>query len=380
MDKKYLNLEVSGSKIRIDEIEFDKNNLYDYIFPFNFFIDLVNGIVDGDETNKSMCLINFNNLIKLINVIQFYEMDFNGLSEKFLHIFNSIFPYIKKNYEGELGVDMFLKNLCDILNKEVSDIYSNHLTGEFILKLSLYNGVNEIQEKNNSLRLGSELDSVKRKYNQALIDLKKYENSLKNKTSVELYSEIGNYFKKLENKYRRSFLIFLFLTLILTVGYNPLVGVWDNFLSLFCSLSININTTCMVLNDQPLYPFNGNTLKYIIFKIAILLVGVTLATYFLRLTSFYQLRQEQSKQTKLELEAFPDFVSGMSKSVANNIREELALKYFGKDVDKTQLDKSGNLLQEQLLAGIELIKVNTELMKLKNTSNEANKAEENNHI
>lgn len=244
----------------------------------------------------------------------------------------------------------------------------------------MHNGINEIQEKNNSLRLGIELDSIKNSYNNALIDLKKYENSLKNKTSVELYSEIGSYFKKLENRYRGAFLIFLFLTFILTVGYNPLVGVWDNILNLFCSLSINVSETCMVLNNQSLYPFNGDTLKYIIFKVSILLVGVTLATYFLKLTSFYQLRQEQSKQTKLELEAFPDFVSGMSKSVANNIREELALKYFGKDVDKTQLDKSSNLLQEQLLTGIELVKVSAELMKLKNTPSEANKNGENNSI
>lgn len=148
-----------------------------------------------------------------------------------------------------------------------------------------------------------------------------------------------------------------------TVGYNPLIGIWDNILGLSCSLSINTSTNCLTLNNQILYPFNGNTLKYIIFKFAILLVGITLSTYFLKLTSFYQLRQEQAKQTKLELEAFPDYVSGMDQDVANNIRKELALKYFGKDVDKTQIDKSGDLLQDQMKINTDILKATIDLFK-----------------
>lgn len=117
MDKKYLNLEVSGGKIRIDDVEFDKNNLHDYKVPFKYFIGFFSSVLDGNEIDKSMCLINFNNLINIIDVVELYNMNFNGLSEKFLHIFNSIFPYFKKNYEGNMSDGIFLKNLCDILNK-----------------------------------------------------------------------------------------------------------------------------------------------------------------------------------------------------------------------------------------------------------------------
>lgn len=193
--------------------------------------------------------------------------------------------------------------------------------------------------------------------------LARYTNTVKNKPAVTLYDNINKDFEILEKKYRKYFLASIVITLFLAIAYDPLLGIGGNFLNSVCSISYDYFSVCSEIIDSKIYPFNSDSLKYILYKLAILIVGVTLTTYFLRLSSFYQLKQEQAKQTKLELEAFPDYVSGMDKSVANNLRQELALKYFGKEIDHTQTDKIGDLIKDQLTAGTELIKVSAEMVK-----------------
>lgn len=193
--------------------------------------------------------------------------------------------------------------------------------------------------------------------------LARYMNTVKNKPAVDLYDNINKDFEDLEKKYRNFFLTSIVITLFLAIAYDPLLGIGGNVHSFACSINQNLVSGCAEIVKSELYPFNSDSLKYILYKLAILIVGVTLTTYFLRLSSFYQLKQEQAKQTKLELEAFPDYVSGMDKTVANNLRQELALKYFGKEIDQTQTDKIGDLIKDQLAAGTELIKASAEMVK-----------------
>lgn len=220
------------------------------------------------------------------------------------------------------------------------------------------------------------LNDIQANYDSAVIELRKYQNSTKNKSAVELYTNVNSDFLKLEKKYRNYFLISIISTLVLAVTYDPLIGIGGNLHSFTCSINVRLVEGCSALAKANLYPFSSDTLKYILYKLAVLVVGVTLTTYFLRLSSFYQIKQEQAKQTKLELEAFPDYVSGMDESVANNLRQELALKYFGKEIDKTLIDKNGDLLQEQIKAGTELIKASTDVVKTVKSSGDSSKTED----
>lgn len=45
------------------------------------------------------------------------------------------------------------------------------------------------------------------------------------------------------------------------------------------------------------------------------------------------------------------------------------MKYFGKELDQTQNDKIGDLMQNQIAAGTELIKASAEMLKAKSESN-----------
>lgn len=365
MKKKYLNLDVYNGVIRFENIEFNKDDTESYKKLFNYFINYLNDIEVEKENllDKTQAIIKLEILVNIVKSTSVLYNENNNLNDKILYVFSILLPFLNKYIEEGINLSTLLNNFNSILNIELIDIFDNYLDSQSKVFLFTFIGLNSSNEKESKAKLESELEEYKKYYRDALIELKKYENSTKNKTSVDVYSKIESDFKDLESKYRNYFFTFVVLTLLLTVGYNPLIGIWDNIVGLGCSLSINISDHCSTLNSQALYPFNGNTLKYIIFKVAILLVGITLSTYFLKLTSFYQLRQEQAKQTKLELEAFPDFVSGMDKDVANNIREELALKYFGKDVDKTQIDKSGDLLQEQMKISTDLVKASVDMFK-----------------
>lgn len=204
-------------------------------------------------------------------------------------------------------------------------------------------------------KLDYQLDNVTAK-------LENFINSSKNKPAVTLYDNINKHFTSLEEKYRKYFLSSIIITLFLTVTYDPLLGIGGNLESLTCSINKNL-IDCNGVVKSEIFPFNSDSLKYLLYKLSILIVGITLTTYFLRLSNFYQLKQEQAKQTKLELEAFPDYVSGMESSLANELRQELALKYFGKEIDQNQNDKTSDLLQEQLKVGTEFIKASAEIMK-----------------
>ncbi|EXB25387.1 hypothetical protein J537_2756 [Acinetobacter baumannii 1437282] len=320
-------------------------------------------------------------------------------------IFNCL-PEMERENPGNFELKEFLIVICDVLEKFKDDRNEKKYLKEIIFQFAnirldpnlegyvhnILTGLSEVKSKaydffldnftdihryflifkmaNNSYKLG-ELSKYENRLNGKLRkeleknkkELALIEGSKQNKPAVQLYDEINKDFLKLEEKYRWLFISTIISTLVLTIGYDPLLGIGGNFLSLACSLNSSWIDACATLTKPSLYPFNGDTLKFVMFKLTVLIVGVTLTTYFLRLSGFYQLKQEQAKQTKLELSAFPDFVSGMDLSVANNLRQELALKYFGKEIDKTMIEKNGDLFQEQIKVGTELIKASAEMVK-----------------
>lgn len=104
-------------------------------------------------------------------------------------------------------------------------------------------------------------------------------------------------------------------------------------------------------------------LHIILMKVLILSISITLATLFIRKASNFRRLGEQAHQTHLELRAFPPFVATLNPEDQSFLRKELALKYFGKELDQTQNNKIGDLMKDQLTAGTELIKASAEMVK-----------------
>lgn len=367
--------ELSDRKYRYDKKTASFESLDDYKSFFHLLISRLDdlesiGMVD-DFINRTKAL--FNILIQLISdkeIIQRNndEILFQDLKEIVLETVNGLNTIILTASNDEIDnpnksslklfallysrlfqlIFTFFDNYFDQINQHA-------ITLHFVVeKLIEAKKVEEILSRNNQLI--DERDAAKQ-------EVLRYINSQKNKPAVDLYEEIKTDFLDLEKKYRRYFVISIIVTLLIAIGYNPLIGLWANLLSIFCSFTYNFFEFCENVPNPSIYPINSDTLKFIFFKFGVLAVGITFTTYFLRLSSFYQLKQEQAKQTQLELSAFPDYVSGMDESVANNLRQELALKYFGKEIDKSLIDKNSDLIQDQLKAGTELIKASTDVVK-----------------
>ena len=103
-------------------------------------------------------------------------------------------------------------------------------------------------------------------------------------------------------------------------------------------------------------------------KILIVTITITLCTLFLRRASHAKKLYEQAYQTHVEIKAFPIHVRSLKDEDKHELIKELALKYFGKELDQTQNDKIGDLMKDQLAAGTELIKASAELVKAKGSS------------
>ncbi|HAV4199431.1 hypothetical protein ACT4VK_18390 [Acinetobacter baumannii] len=104
---------------------------------------------------------------------------------------------------------------------------------------------------------------------------------------------------------------------------------------------------------------------YYFFKGSLVLTSITLITYFLKQSVKYQKMADQCKQTKLELEAFPSYVANLSNEdpLVADLRKELAMKYFGREVDNKSNDETSNILQDQMKNTTEMVKAAMEVIK-----------------
>lgn len=132
--------------------------------------------------------------------------------------------------------------------------------------------------------------------------------------------------------------------------------------------SLIITVACTFLSIA--YTFNTpigqiNWLVFISTKILILAVGLTLCTLFLRRSAHAKKLYEKAYQTHVEINAYPIFIKSLKDEDQQEITKELALRYFGNDIDQTQNDKIGDLVQDQLSAGTELIRASAEMVKAK---------------
>lgn len=104
------------------------------------------------------------------------------------------------------------------------------------------------------------------------------------------------------------------------------------------------------------FPYaDADIVNFILYKVLIVSIVVTLGSIFLRKASHLRKLHDQSHQTSLELQALPLFIKSLDKPDQDEIIKELARKYFGKDLDKTQIDKVGDLIQDQIKSSVDLV-------------------------
>lgn len=106
-----------------------------------------------------------------------------------------------------------------------------------------------------------------------------------------------------------------------------------------------------------------SNIEFWILKGSILVVGITLVTYFLKQSSHYQNLADQNYQTQVELQAYPTFMESIPTEEAASVRKELALKYFGREIDGAAHKDMSNLIADQMKSTTEMVKASTEAIK-----------------
>lgn len=268
---------------------------------FDYFISLVNELKEFRNTSEIFEELN--------NSLTFFENE----TETLLHSPTD-------TYKIQDIIDILEKSII-LLNSKILPIRISNQQSQQLIEENLAPKIKEIEEKIKdfeSLRLALE----HRETNQIYLDL--------------------------HNKYKGEFEknnFYFFGTLIVAVSITFLTSIKINSLNLFFTTELNY------------------WVMFITVKLLILTITITLCTLFLRRASHAKKLHEQAYQTHVEINAFPIHVRSLKEEDKHELIKELALKYFGKELDQTQNDKVGDLMQEQLSAGTELIRASAEMLK-----------------
>lgn len=244
----------------------------------------------------------------------------NELDLRFLGLLNSSFsgiilPY--KNSEDHLN-----------LNKNIDRVPVRLEAAKSFLFDYLYN------YKNLHVLIFENFKEMLQEAEGELIKFKQVKNVIENQKAEAFYSRAeGEYILKHENNRK-----YFFGTLAITVTISILLIIFKN---------------CFDLSDY----------DYWFMKASTIIVGVTLISYFLKQSTHYQKLSDQCKLTSLELEAFPSFTASLNGNDISDIRKDLALKYFGREMDGSIHKDVSNLVTDQMKSTTEMVKAVTEVIK-----------------
>ncbi|MDC5611221.1 hypothetical protein OIN81_15225 [Acinetobacter baumannii] len=182
--------------------------------------------------------------------------------------------------------------------------------------------------------LGAAQASVSRE----LLGFRKNRAERDNAETESIYEQAVERYKKLENKYRKYFYRCIFLVLVLAF-------------------------TTLLFKGKLIIWFALSTTEFWILKASLLIVGITLISYFLKQSAHYQKLADQNYQTHVELRAYPSFMESIPTEEAASVRKELALKYFGREIDGAAHKDISNLISDQMKSTTEIVKATTEAIK-----------------
>lgn len=285
---------------------------------------LENKIPKFDLTTPYNFFLNFKEDISKIKLIIEDNLKYEVSSAEYLKLVKTeidSFLYAKSSLLSELSYGDQLKDHFNTL-KLKSDPLHNEL--ETFVKISKnFRGLSYDAISKCLADVQSELKSFNRLRNIA-----------DNAKTEEIYNNAVDRYRILEADYRQYF---------------------------YWGVSILVTLSFMLLITKPYLPFEP--IEFWILKGSTLLVGITLLSYFLKQSTHYQKLADQNYQIQVELQAYPSFMDSVPTAEAAVIRKELALKYFGKEIDGSPHKDMSNLMSDQMKNSTELVKAATNILK-----------------
>lgn len=228
-------------------------------------------------------------------------------------------------------------------NTNMLGLMSELHNGDYLYFLSEVNNLIGILNRYNGLKKTFDdlmVDNLREaivEVNKELIGFRKSRNLADNLMTEDIYDKAVTKYQKLERYYRKYFYFSIGVLLIVSI--------------LLLFLKSYLVTTYL------------SNYEFWAIKVSTLLVGITLISYFLKQSSHYQRLADQNYQTQVELQAYPSFMESIPTEEAASVRKELALKYFGREIDGATHKDMSNLISDQMKNTTDMVKATTEAIK-----------------
>ncbi|WP_288400125.1 hypothetical protein [uncultured Acinetobacter sp.] len=284
--------------------------------------------------------LNLSNQMEALNIQEYDKDRFKFACQNILRDAFSFFEKNPEYFEYKIGNTDFLSELnrikpAIIFNERESPEKFNDVTKVLEEALKIFVAVEKIKsEKEQYEFLINELKDQVDQARTTVANLESATLAINGQKTEEIYSEASKTYLTAARNYEVLFYMLIGAALIITV-------------------------ICLAY-----FPYSEATkVNFIFSKILTATLVITLGTLFLRKAAHLRKLHEQAHQTSLELQALPLYLVNVSTDHQAEIYKDLASKYFGKELDRTQHDKIGDLMQDQLSAGTELIKASAEMVK-----------------
>ncbi|MDO6643658.1 hypothetical protein [Acinetobacter guillouiae] len=306
-------------------------------FHLNKYIDAVVGTAEDIKLLDDPLKRTISDILKSFLVVKIPE--YESIVKNNIELFvNNDFAEILLNDLNSLRSIIIYDNSDKSLN--ILEKIKSFIVGFENIRLSIIS----LQNANNLIR--NELQPAIEDVKEKVKDFESVRLALEQRETSSIYLD-------LHNKYKDEFgqnNFYFFGTLIIAVTITFLTSIKINSLNAFFTTELNY------------------WVFFITIKVLILSITITLCTLFLRRASHAKKLHEQAYQTHVEINAFPIHVRSLKEEDKYELIKELALKYFGKELDQTQNDKIGDLMQNQVYSSTELIKASAEMLKAKGGS------------
>lgn len=357
-----LNDNLSTLILHIQNIKHDSNeNIYFYddcIVQLQKLKKLISGNFNTSEDLEYLKLINENikkysdELFINCKLLQELENNKNNILAKVIQSINVL--DIAKNItkDEQKILDGIIDNLYYFLKLTMPqfDFYIKNKNS-----LTKANNDKEEYEKENK-NIKNDLSTTKSELKNLLIKsnnlhgdnelLRQKLYDLENAPIEIIYDNATTKYRKLERSYRWIFIISILLLPFIT--FKLVEFKKDIILYLTADSTIGINAI---------------QIEYWVIKLSIIVIGITLVTYFLKQSTHYQKLADQNYLTQLEIQAYPAFMNSVPPEQSIEVRKTLALRYFGREIDGSAHKDMSNLISDQMKCTTELIKASAEVVK-----------------
>lgn len=258
---------------------------------------------------------------------------FDNFAHKIRNLIRKHPSYIDYNYRG-LSLYESLREISEAdlkQSKNISERDFNYFKSKINKVQELYERIEFTIEKD---EFDKELNDKLAEVDEIVKNVQSAKLALDGQKTEEIYSEASQTYLTAARNYEVIFYMLIGAALIITV-------------------------ICLAY-----FPYSEATkVNFIFSKILTASLVITLGTLFLRKAAHLRKLHEQVHQTSLELQALPLYLVNVTPDHQAEIYKDLASKYFGKELDKTQHDKIGDLMSEQVKTSLEVFKTSSEIMK-----------------